>query len=171
MSGTDERDTPQVMYSLTELTGRRKNVERTTVVASFEVNRQRLFIGAAGATVIGVPLAGLIFLVLSWFGLTQFGYLCLLGPILSWAVTVWVVTTRESSGLRLRRYEAMWDRRRSKSSIDRVYVCGSPVVEPRLGLLIPVVIDTPPHLLPGAVKAPVGVAEPAARRGRRARSA
>lgn len=147
------RATQPSMYSLTELTGKKKSNEATTYVASFEVGRRSLWTALIGAVIPGVPLAGLLAWCLAVFGGSQFLYLALVPPMLSAAAAVWLFVGRENRGLRLLRFQGFMDRHAASRTNGRVFIGPVEVAAAELQVLVPVVIDTPLSMLPGQAPA------------------
>lgn len=155
------------VYDLTELTGRRKNDESTSYVLTFEVRRRTLYVVLISAVVIGLPIAALVSWVLVTFGAGEFLYLAAVGPFIAGAVGVWLFIGRQNRGMRLTRYRGILDKRSANRNNGKLFVGLSEVTKPQLSVMIPLVIDTPPTMVPGAL-APVIAGEPNARRaGRR----
>ncbi|MGN7187547.1 hypothetical protein [Microbacterium enclense] len=156
------------VYDLTELTGRKKNEESTTFVLTFEVGRRSLMVALISGTVVGLPVAAVLSWILSVFGLGEFLYLVFLGPLLAGAIGIWLFVGRQSRGMRLTRYRGLLDKRKAKAANGKLYVGLVEVEEPVLSVMIPVVIDTPPTMIPGAIAPVIPAATPLTRKGARA---
>ena len=113
-----ERNVPQV-YTLTRLT-RSAGQSRRVVVAGFDVPMRGLIV-----TVLAVAIAFLPTLILWIF----VGSWALIVPLISVGAAFYLVETRARSGLHLRTYQVMIDKRRA--SIGRFVCCGR-TVEPRM---------------------------------------
>jgi hypothetical protein len=124
-------------YSLTRLTGRRKNADRSIVVATVEVNRTTFIIVvlSLAASVIPAVIVGIL--------LGSNGAFALIVPAAFVAAGLILVDQRTRKGLQLRRYEAMWDKRRAKAARGTVYVCGEPLHVPQIVTMTPTVLDAP----------------------------
>lgn len=143
------------MYSLTEMTGRRKNVDRTIVIATVEVKRFT-FIVTLGSIVASLPVAAVVALLLGPYAAFAF-----ILPVVFVFAGLFLVDQRSRKGLQLRRYEAMWDSRQAKSSRGTVYVCSQPLQRAEVRTLIQSVIPnvtysendamTPAQAAPAAV--------------------
>lgn len=128
-------------YDLTGLTGRKKNVDRTMVVATVEVNRFSLLVTVASA-VASLPVAVLTGYVIGAFAPTYW-WLALGVPVLAAIAGVVLVDQRARGGLRLRRYQTFLETRRGRKQAQQVLVCGQPLTKPSLRILIPQFIDAP----------------------------
>ena len=122
------------VYSLTDLTGRRKNADRTMVVATVEVNRFT-FLVVLMSLVPAIPLTAVVALLLG-----PFVYYAAAVPLLCVFAGLAFVDTKTKKGLQLRRYEAMWDKRKAKDSATTVYVCSEPLKRTELVTLIQTVV-------------------------------
>lgn len=105
------------LFSLTDFTGRRATKKRTVIVSGFEINAAvvRVVLWSALPVLI---VAGVIALIAGpWSVIFSI-------PIL-YAGVLWLIESRTKEGLRLRRYQAYLDQRRSV--VDNYFVCGSPI--------------------------------------------
>jgi hypothetical protein len=107
------------VYSLTDLTGRRKNAGRTMIISGIEVGRRTLivtsvsFIASLLPTLILFPLLGALTFVIVPPVFIIAGFLFFEG--------------RSRKGLQLRRYEAYLDKRKADPST--FYVCFQPAAK------------------------------------------
>lgn len=124
------------VYSLTRLTGRRKNVDRTIVVATVEVNRAT-FVVVVGSALVSIVPAVIVGALLGAFALAV--------PALFIGAGLILVDQRTRKGLQLRRYEAMWDKRKTKVIRGTVFVCGEPLRVPHIVTMVPTVLTAPVH--------------------------
>ncbi len=102
------------VYDLTGLT-RGAGEQRRVVVQSFDVPLQSLVLAICGF-VAALPFVIVLFPLL--------GYVALFGIGLVEVGVFWLFRWRSRSGLRLKHYQAILDRRRSH--VDRFLVCGVP---------------------------------------------
>ncbi|MAL06909.1 MAG: hypothetical protein CMH36_08800 [Microbacterium sp.] len=109
------------VYSLTRLTGRRKNEERRQVIFTFEVRRYALIVSALSA-VASVPVTALVMLV-SGPGALLVPPVFIVAGLVLWD---W----RQRRGMRLRNFQAILDTRRSAKGV--LYAAGSPIPLPQL---------------------------------------
>jgi len=117
------------VYSLTALTGRRKNENRRMVVATVEL--RRVVVIVAGLSVLAsAPVA----LVLS----PMLGPWALTVPVIGAVIGLWLFDARQGRGLRLKNYQAIVDHRRSRNGV--LYASGAPIPHPRLVMHQPVVL-------------------------------
>ncbi len=130
------------VYSLTQLTGRRKNVDRTIVVATVEVNRATFLVVVLSA------LASVLPSLLVALLLGPFSAYALIVPVLCIGAGLFLVDQRTRKGLQLRRYEAMWDKRRAKTVSGTAFVCGQPMRAPHLVTIVQTVIPNPGYRPP-----------------------
>ena len=114
------------VYDLTGLT-RSAGEQRRVVIQSFDVPLQSLVLAICGV-VVALPFVVVLFPLL--------GYLALFGIGVVEAVVFWLFRWRARSGLRLKHYQAILDRRRSH--VGQLLVCGQPYDLTR-GLAITVV--------------------------------
>ena len=119
------------VYDLTGLT-RGAGEHRRVVVQSFDVPLQSLVL-AIGGFVAALPFVVVLFPVL--------GYVALFGVGVVEVGVFWLFRWRSRSGLRLKHYQAILDRRRSH--VDRFLVCGVPY-DFRRGLALSVVPSSIP---------------------------
>lgn len=110
-----------VVYSLTQLTGRRRDENRRMVVATFEVRRHTFLVSLAGAA-ISLPITGILSLI--------FGLYALITPVVVIGLCLWLWDVRQTRGLKLRNYQAILDTRRARNGV--LYAAGRPVPKPVL---------------------------------------
>lgn len=104
------------MFSLTDLTGRNRDANRTTVIGTVEM-KWRVWI----ILLIGFPFAILATVfALPFLGITALIFI----PIVEGAA-VYLIHRRTKSGLKLRTYEAILDKK--KAVINRYYLGGQPI--------------------------------------------
>ena len=136
------------MYSLTGMTGRRKNDERKIQAATFSFNRFNL-IAVLGSAALSIPVAALVAA-----GLNPFGWS-------SWAIAVpffgaiagLYLTSRVKDGQQ-RQYDKILDGRRARSgkglrgvSEDSIiYVAGEPLVEAQMFDMVQSFIPNPAYI-------------------------
>lgn len=109
------------VYSLTPLTGRRRNSDRRMVVATVEV-RQRPFIISIISAVASAPVTGIMAIFV--------GVWCLIVPPLFIVAGIWLWDARQRRGLHLLNYQAILDRRRATTGV--LYAAGRPIHTPQL---------------------------------------
>lgn len=156
---TDE-GVPHV-YSLTALTGRRRNENRRTVIATVEV-RRGAFIIAVGSFLAGlIPTAILAPMLGAW---------SVIIPMLAIAAGLWMFDMRQTRGLRLTNYQAIADSKKVRNGV--LYASGAPITAPPLVMHQKVVLlSGPAHAAPpadGASRKPNAASR---RRNRSAREA
>lgn len=103
------------MFSLTPLT-RNASQDRRITVQGFDLNRRHFFLALMGFPV-GAILAA------SFWGM--FGSYALLFTMFWYIALFWFVETRTSTGLRLRRYQALIDSKTSNTG--QFVLCGAEV--------------------------------------------
>lgn len=102
------------VYDLTGLT-RGAGEQRRVVVQSFDVPLQSLVLGICGV-VVALPFVAVLFPLLGLFALFGIG--------VAEVGVFWLFRWRSRSGLRLKHYQAILDRRRSH--VGQIVVCGQP---------------------------------------------
>lgn len=132
-------------YSLTKLTGKKKNNDRTIIVATVEVNQFTFAVTVAAAVLSLLPTVGIGML------LGPFWSIALVIPFLFIGAGLLFVDQRSKGGLRLRRYQSIFEARNAKKTAGTIYVCGVPLVEPVIGNIIPQFIDAAPEVEHAAV--------------------
>lgn len=126
-------------YSLTGLTGRKKNADRTVIVATVEVNKFSFAVAMMALVVSLIPTLGVgMLLGPLWWCALVFPFLCVSAGLI-------FVDQRSKGGLQLRRYQSLVESRRGKRESEVIYVCGSPLVRPVMGRVIPQFIDAAPE--------------------------
>lgn len=131
-------------YSLTGLTGRRKNAERTAVIPFFvvEVNRYTVIVialSAGAGALVAAAVAGILALV----GVFTF-WVVLPIPVLFGFAGYFLFDTTARTGLQLRRANALRDKHLARLDTNTVLVCDRPLEPAQLGTLIPGFITTTP---------------------------
>lgn len=139
------------MFSMTSLTGVKKNAGRTMVLATFEISR-RSFIVTVLALLVSILPVGLIAPVAFSFGMMPGVVVLLVIPLIVVSLTFFFVEGRTRDGLGLRRYEAMWDRRKARNGV--VFVCNETVAPSYLALIEPLDVEIRPEY---SQKAPTAV--------------
>lgn len=137
------------VYSLTNLTGARRNEDRRTVVFTVEVRRYTLLVVVASLIVSALPTLVVSLIV---------GPYALFVPALSIVAGLVLWDTRQRNGLKLRNYQAILDRRKSKNGV--LYASGNPIPTPELVMHQMVVV-------PARVNASVPALSPSTSSGRR----
>lgn len=133
------------MYTLTEMTGRRKNDDRTIVVATFKFNRYNFFIAIVSA-ILSAPIAALVAMLLGPFGWSMWA---LVVPVLAMVAGTYL-TSRVRDGQQ-RQFTKMLDKqmvssgkgRRGVAESSVVYVAGEPLVEAHLSEMVQSFIRDP----------------------------
>ena len=105
------------MYSLTHLTGRRKNEGRVTVVQGFEFQRKTLMVLAASTGVGFIPAIILALTISPFFLLLVPGVIAALG--------YWLFVTRSREGMKLSRYKSIMDKR--SANLNTFHICFEPI--------------------------------------------
>lgn len=102
-----------ILYTLTDLTGKQSNVDRTFVTGAFEIKRRHAYVLALSALP-AFTVAGILFPFLDQYAI--FVFFLVLGGIF------FLSEYRSQKGLKLRAYETVFDKQRS---IDGEFiVCG-----------------------------------------------
>lgn len=102
-----------VVYSLTELTGRRRNENRRMVVMTVEIKR-RTFLVSLLAVLASVPVAGIIAIFA--------GVWAIVVPAIAVGVALWLWDSRQRKGLKLLNYQRILDQRRARNGV--LYAAG-----------------------------------------------
>ncbi|KAB1661632.1 hypothetical protein F8O07_06925 [Pseudoclavibacter sp. CFCC 13796] len=106
------------MYTLTELTGRRRNQDRTIVIATVEASKRTWVAGILGAIGGGIVAMPLVLLTAG-------------GPILGAAAgaaaAIFLFTKRSSTGLKQEYYKQFRDRAKAKKRLGVLTMCNEPV--------------------------------------------
>lgn len=105
------------MYSLTHLTGSRKNEGRVSVVQGFEFQRKTLMVVGI-STAVGFLPAIILALTLSPFFL-------ILVPMLIAIAGYWLFVTRSRDGMKLSRYKSIMDRK--NANLNEFHICFEPI--------------------------------------------
>ena len=109
-----------VVYSLTPLTGSRKNENRRTVVMTFEVKQRSLIVGIL-SFIASLPVTGIIALFIGIYSLVV--------PFIMVGAGLWLWDSRQRRGLKLLNYQAMLDSRKARNGV--LYSAGQPVPHAR----------------------------------------
>lgn len=99
-----------------------------------EVNRFT-FIVAIGSILASLLPALAVGIILGPLGVVALGV-----PVVFVLAGLFLVDQRTRKGLQLRRYEAMWDRRKTKTLRGTVFVCGEPLHTPEIVVMTPCVL-------------------------------
>lgn len=105
------------MYTLTHLTGRKRNEGRVTVVQGFEFQRKTLFVIGVSTAVSIVPS-----MILS---LTVSPFFLLIIPAVTTIGSYWFFVTRSREGMKLSRYRTITDRK--KANLNEFHICFQPI--------------------------------------------
>lgn len=104
------------MFSLTELTGREASAQRTVVIGTVEMNWRVWMV-----LVWTFPLAVIVAAV--FYPFLQAGAILAI-PVVEGAA-LYMIHRRTRSGLKLRTYQALWDRK--KAAVNTFFICGQPI--------------------------------------------
>jgi len=107
------------VYTLTSLTGRKRNEGRAVIVNGFEFGRRALTVVAVavGAAIIPSLILGAFFGPLA----------VIITPAVSILAAFLLVEKRTRNGLQVRMYQSMLDKR--KSNVNEFYICFRPIGE------------------------------------------
>ena len=105
------------MYSLTHLTGSRKNEGRVSVVQGFEFQRKTLMVVGI-STAVGFFPAIILALTLSPFFL-------IIVPLLIAVVGYWLFVTQSRDGMKLSRYKSIMDKK--NANLNEFHICFEPI--------------------------------------------
>lgn len=108
-------------YSLTGMTGRRKNDGRTIAFTFGEMNRHTFMILLLAGLASFVPTALLGGVLMAW---TPYWWACLSIPLVCIPAAWWLFDTRSKRGLQLQRYQHVLDGRRGRGSTPTMRICG-----------------------------------------------
>jgi hypothetical protein len=123
------------VYDLTNLT-RGASEQRRVVIQSFDVPLQSFVLVICGA-IAALPFVAVLF--------PLFGFFALFSVAMVEVAVFWLFRWRSRSGLRLKNYQAILDRRRSH--VGQILVCGYPY-DFTSGLAITVVSSSLPRARP-----------------------
>lgn len=104
------------------------------VVATVEVNRFTFLVVVCSTLASAVPTA---FAALILGPLAAY---CMVVPVLFVIVGLALVDQRTRKGLQLRRYEAMWDKRKAKTLNSTIFVCSEPLLTPEIVTMVQTVV-------------------------------
>lgn len=130
------------MFSMTSLTGAKKNTGRTMVLATFEISRRSFIVTVMALLVSIVPVGVLAPLAFS-FGMMPGVVVLLVVPLIVVSITFFFVEGRTRDGLGLRRYEAMWDKRKAHNGV--VFVCNETISPSYLAAVGPLDVEVRPE--------------------------
>ena len=137
-------------YSLTGMTGRKKNANRSVIFLTAELNRRTAWVGGV-SIVAGLLLAGLVTALMVIAGLGQYALIAFVLPIMTLGIGLFLFNQQTKKGLQLYRWRALVDSRQGKAKADVLYVCGVPMEKPSLGHVIPQYIDSAPETVAAAI--------------------
>ncbi len=130
------------MFSMTSLTGAKKNAGRTMVLATFEISR-RSFIVTVMALLVSILPVGLLAPLAFSFGMMPGVVVLTVVPLIVVSLTFFFVEGRTRDGLGLRRYEAMWDKRKASNGV--VFVCNETISPSYLATVGPLDVEVRPE--------------------------
>ena len=104
------------LYLLTPMTGRSSGADRTTVIGTVEMKWRTFWIAAIAMVPAGILTAVFFPMLQSWALLWI--------PLVEGAAFL-LIERRSKEGLKLRTYQAMFDKKRS--NVNTYYLCGMPV--------------------------------------------
>ncbi|ACL42373.1 hypothetical protein Achl_4422 (plasmid) [Pseudarthrobacter chlorophenolicus A6] len=104
------------LYLLTPMTGRTSGADRTTVIGTVEMKWRTFWIAVIAMVPAGILTAFFFPMLQSWAMLWI--------PLVEGAAFL-LIERRSKDGLRLRTYQAMFDKKRS--AVNTFYLCGMPV--------------------------------------------
>ncbi|WP_159604619.1 hypothetical protein [Agromyces humi] len=128
------------LYSLTHLTGRKRNVDRKIIVMTVEANKATFIVTVISVAVSIVPTAILYIFI----GAMAMVIMPTLFGIAGW----WLFRYRSQKGLQLPMYKLLLDRGRAKQLKGKALVCGVPMpAESAITQIVPssVSVDDPRH--------------------------
>lgn len=125
------------VFDLTPLT-RGASAQRRVVIQGFDLPARGLMIVALAS------IPGLMAVAVAWTLIGRLGLFAL--PAVDIAA-LYLIETRTRSGLHLRTYQTLYDRRKSRSRIGRFYVAGQ-VVDPARGVQRLIVSSSRPAAQP-----------------------
>ena len=146
------------LYALTPMTGREAAEQRTVVIGTVEMN-WRLWVILIAAS----PFA-LFATMIVWTVLGQYALVMLPTVLIAAA---WLFYRRSTSGLRLRTYQTILDKRRAQSG-DQFFLCGQPIdtSDAQFGRLMTTAVPYGASAVATPSAAPLAP-DPTSRRGRR----
>lgn len=97
------------------------------VIATFEVSR-RSFLVTVLALLASIPPTGILTPLAFSFGMTAGVVVLVTIPLITVLAAFFFVEGRSREGLGLRRYEAMWDKRKARNGA--VFVCNELIIDP-----------------------------------------
>lgn len=115
------------MYSLTHLTGSRKNEGRVSVVQGFEFQRKTLM-------VVGIS-TGIGFLPAVILALTLSPFFLLIVPAIIAVLGYWLFVTQSREGMKLSRYKSIMDKK--NANLNEFHICFEPISDiPSSGIAV-----------------------------------
>lgn len=116
---TDQELAVPSVYTLTTITGRRRNDDRETIVMSFEMRRRTFLL-----TLLGVLPSSVIGMIAALF-IGSYGLLVGAAALGAWS---YLVLHQSRTGLRLTTWRALLDRRAAKRTLGQFVQCGQVVL-------------------------------------------
>jgi hypothetical protein len=107
------------LYSLTHLTGRKRNADRKIIIATIETSKAGFLVAVVGALVSIPPTA----ILTALFG----PVLLLLTPAAFIVAALVLFRGRSNRGLKLPMYRMLLDRNAAKKYRNQILVCGVPI--------------------------------------------
>lgn len=107
------------MYSLTQLTGRKRNADRKIIVATIETNKHGFIVSVVALALSSIPT----FLAVTIFGSAAM----VIVPPLCVAAGLVLFKMRSDKGLKLPMYRMLLDRGAAKKLRGQLLICGVPV--------------------------------------------
>lgn len=108
------------VYTLTTITGRRRNEDRETIVLTFETRRKPFLL-----TLLGLVPSSLIGLISAAF-IGSYGLFVAAAALAGWA---WLIIRRSRSGLRQATWRTLLDKRASRKMQGQFIQCGQQVLD------------------------------------------
>lgn len=120
------------VYSLTRLTGARKDEDRHTVILRWEVRRHVRTVTLL-ALAVSLPVSGILFILIG-------GYAFVVAPLLIVPAAHVLFAERQRKGLKVTRAQALMNRRRRETG--KFYINGTPFRRPEWIMHVPAVIES-----------------------------
>lgn len=107
------------LYSLTHLTGRKRNTDRKIIIATVETSKAGFLVSAAAAVVSIIPTA----VAAIFFG----SVVIVIVPPLCIVVALVLFRQQSSKGLHLPMYRMLLDKSAAKKTRGQILICGVPI--------------------------------------------
>ena len=107
------------LYSLTHLTGRKRNVDRKVIIATVETSKAG-FLVSIGALALSIPPTAIAVMI---FGM---GALVVVPPLFIAAGLI-LVRQQSTKGLHLPMYKSLLDKKSAKKTKGQILICGVPI--------------------------------------------